>query len=148
MLPRSQQWIMLVSWLLDIQPYSFISYQLEYGNLEWQNASYKPTMDYASELTVRLSTLLATYHLNNYHAYEIYAASLRKSYNKYIIAFLRVGQYGEIFSSRVLYCPSLRSGQYCHPRTEYFPILPSQSCNNIYISFCQVLVWRWTLCLG
>ena len=31
-----------------------------------------------------------------------------------------------------MYCPSLRSGQYCHPRTEYFPLLPAQSCNNIY----------------
>ena len=46
---------------------------------------------------------------------------------------LQVEQYGEIFSSRVMYCPSLRSGQYCHPRTEYFPILPAQSCNNIYV---------------
>ena len=42
-------------------------------------------------------------------------------------------QYGEIFSSLALYCPSLRSGQYCHPRAEYFPILPSRSCNNIYL---------------
>ena len=29
-----------------------------------------------------------------------------------------VGQYGEIFSSQVMYCHSLRSGQYCHPRTD------------------------------
>ena len=43
-----------------------------------------------------------------------------------------VGQYRGIFSSRVIYCPSLRSGQYCHPRTEYSPVL--QSCNNIYLS--------------
>ena len=42
-----------------------------------------------------------------------------------------VGQYGGIFSSQVMYCPSLRSGQYCHPRTEYSLVLPSQSCNNI-----------------
>ena len=56
-----------------------------------------------------------------------------KSYNKSITALLWVGQYGGIFSSRLLYCPSLRSGQYCQPRTEYFPILPSQSCSNIYI---------------
>ena len=34
------------------------------------------------------------------------------------------------FSSRLLYCPSLCSSQYCQPRTEY-PVLPSQSCSNI-----------------
>ena len=56
-----------------------------------------------------------------------------KSYNKSITAFLMFRQYGEIFSSRLLYCPSLRSGQYCQPQTEYFPILPSQSCSNIYL---------------
>ena len=39
--------------------------------------------------------------------------------------------HGEI-SSQVMYCPSLRSGQYCHPRTEYFPILPTLPC-NIYL---------------
>ena len=56
-----------------------------------------------------------------------------KSYNKSITALLWVGQYGGIFSSRLLYCPSLRSGQYCQPRTEYSPVLPSQSCSNIYV---------------
>ena len=49
-----------------------------------------------------------------------------------------VGEYS------VMYCPSLRSGQYCHPRTEYSPVLPSQSCNKyrglqlgvpLYVSF-------------
>ena len=64
-----------------------------------------------------------------------------KSYNKYIIAVPWVGQYGEIFSSRVMYCPSLRSGQYFHPRTEYFPILPAQSCNNICILLSQFVSW-------
>ena len=24
-------------------------------------------------------------------------------------------------------------GQYCHPQIEYFPLLPSQSCNNVII---------------
>ena len=52
-----------------------------------------------------------------------------ESYNKSIIAFLWVGQCRGIFSSRVIYCPSLRSGQYCHPQTEHSPVLPSQSCN-------------------
>ena len=56
-----------------------------------------------------------------------------KSYNKSITALLWVGQYRGIFSSRLLYCPSLRSGQYCQPRTEYSPVLPSQSCSNIYV---------------
>ena len=54
--------------------------------------------------------------------------------NKSITALLWVGQYGGIFSSRLLYCPSLRSGQYCQPRTEYSPVLPSQSCSNIYVA--------------
>ena len=57
-----------------------------------------------------------------------------KSYNKSITALLWVGQYGGIFSSRLLYCPSLRSSQYCQPRTEYSPVLPSQSCSNIYVT--------------
>ena len=35
-----------------------------------------------------------------------------QSYNKSIIALPRVGQYGKIFSSLVLYCPSLRSVAY------------------------------------
>ena len=56
-----------------------------------------------------------------------------KSYNKSITAFLRVRQYEEILRSRLLYCPSLRLGQYCQPQTEYFSILPSQSCSNIYV---------------
>ena len=64
--------------------------------------------------------------------YYIKPMTKYKSYNKSITAFLRFGQYGEIFSSRLQYCPSLRSGQYCQPQTEYFPILPSQSCSNIY----------------
>ena len=41
-----------------------------------------------------------------------------------------VGQYRGIFSSRVMYCPSLRSGQYCHPETEYSHVLPSLTFNN------------------
>ena len=41
-----------------------------------------------------------------------------------------VGQYRGIFS---MYCLSLRSCQNCHPRTEYSPVLPSQSCNNILL---------------
>ena len=61
--------------------------------------------------------------------------NLCKSYNKSIIALPLVGQYGEIFSSLVLYCPSLRSGLYYHLRAEYFPILPTRSCNNIYLVF-------------
>ena len=69
-------------------------------------------------------------------AYGVYSATVQ-SYNKSIIALPRVGQYGKIFSSLVLYCPSLRSGQYCHHRAEYFPILPSQSCNNIYTLYKQ-----------
>ena len=51
----------------------------------------------------------------------------------HIINLFWVGQYRGIFSSQVMYCPSLWSGQYCHPRTEYSPVLPSQSCNNIYV---------------
>ena len=57
-----------------------------------------------------------------------------KAYNKSITALLWFGQYGGIFSPRLLYCPSLRSGQYCQPRTEYSPVLPSQSCSNIILS--------------
>ena len=34
----------------------------------------------------------------------------------------------------LLYCPSIWSGQYCQSRAEYFPVLPSRSCNNIYVS--------------
>ena len=45
----------------------------------------------------------------------------RKSYNKSIIAIPRVGHDGEIFRYR--------------SRTDYLPVLPSQSCNNIYIVF-------------
>ena len=54
-----------------------------------------------------------------------------------------------------MYCPSLQSGQYCHPRTEYSPVLPSQSCNNICCSvlFCVVQylccdcgTWHVALC--
>ena len=41
-----------------------------------------------------------------------------------------------IFSSRVMYCPSLHSGQYCHPRTEYSPA----SRAIIYTS--QREIWR------
>ena len=55
----------------------------------------------------------------------------RKSYNKYIIAIPRVGQYGEIFRSLPRYHPSLQSGRYGQFLTEYIPVLPSQSC---YIS--------------
>jgi hypothetical protein len=44
----------------------------------------------------------------------------------------RVGQYRGIFSSQVMCCPSLWSGQYCHPQTEYSPVLTSLSCNNKY----------------
>ena len=29
------------------------------------------------------------------------------------------------------YCPTLRSGQYCHPQTEYSPVLPSQSIRQV-----------------
>ena len=48
---------------------------------------------------------------------------------------LRVGQYRGIFSSQVMYCPSLWSGQYFHPRTEYFP--PSHA---IIYMYCRYLL--------
>ena len=57
----------------------------------------------------------------------------RKSYNKSIIAIPPGGQYGKIFRSRTPYHPSLRSGRYGRSQMEYFPVLPSQSCNNIYL---------------
>ena len=79
-----------------------------------------------------MAALWLTYSGCVWSAYGVYSATVQ-SYNKSIIALPRVGQYGKIFSSLVLYCPSLRSGQYCHHRAEYFPILPSQSCNNIYL---------------
>ena len=44
-----------------------------------------------------------------------------------IIALLLVGK---IFGCRILYRPSIWLGQYCHPQTEYFPILLSQLCND------------------
>ena len=50
---------------------------------------------------------------------------MRKSYKRSSIP--RVGQYGEIFHSRPRYRPS-------QSQTEYFTVLPSQSCNNyIYV---------------
>ena len=64
--------------------------------------------------------------------HNVTSRAVCKSYNKSI---LRVGQYGGIFSCRLQYCLSLRSAQYCQPQTEYeFPVLPSQSCSNIYLS--------------
>ena len=43
----------------------------------------------------------------------------------------------------------MRSGQYCQPRTEYSPILPSQSCSNIYLFQIPVTVtWNGTLVTG
>ena len=47
-----------------------------------------------------------------------------------IIAVPWVGQYGEIFSSRVAVLARPQGGTIHNLRTEYFP---SQSCNNIYI---------------
>ena len=83
-----------------------------------------------------MAALWLTYSGCVWSAYGVYSATVQ-SYNKSIIALPRVGQYGKIFSSLVLYCPSLRSGQYCHHQAEYFPILPSQSCNNIYVLTVQ-----------
>ena len=57
----------------------------------------------------------------------------RKSFNKTIITLPRVGQYREIFRSLPRYRPSLRLGWYGQSRMEYLPVLPSQSCNTIYI---------------
>ena len=37
-----------------------------------------------------------------------------------------------------MYCPS----QFCHPRTEYSLVLPSQSCNNIYMLGIQVATFK------
>ena len=37
-----------------------------------------------------------------------------------------------------MYCPSLRSGQYCHPQTEYFPILPAQSLTQPHKGAAQM----------
>ena len=34
----------------------------------------------------------------------------------------------------------VRSGQYCQSRAEYFPVLPSYSCNNIYVLRFQSLL--------
>ena len=69
-------------------------------------------------------------------SFPIFFHTKFESYNKSIIAFL-LGRV--ILSSQVMYCPSLRSGQYYHPRTEYSPVLPSQSCNNIYLLFALVM---------
>ena len=49
----------------------------------------------------------------------------------YYVCFSAI-EYGEIFSSLVLYCSYFQLGQYCHPQAEYFPYLvPSHSRNFI-----------------
>ena len=56
----------------------------------------------------------------------------QKPYNKSIIALLRIGRFGEIFNSRLLHCSSHAVlGPILSPSNWYFPISPSQSCNNI-----------------
>ena len=51
-----------------------------------------------------------------------------------VLQFLGSGNTGKysVLDSRPQYRPSLRLGRYDRSWTEYFPVLPSQSCNNTY----------------
>ena len=58
----------------------------------------------------------------------------RKSYIKSIIAIPRVGHYGEIFRDRPRYSSLSSVGPIQSTSNRLFPVLPSQSCNNIYVA--------------
>ena len=54
---------------------------------------------------------------------QIMTSNLIYARNKYILLHDWEGNTGEYSVRGWQYCPSLRSGQYCHPRTEYSPVL-------------------------